>query len=87
MSLLRRGMATATTFPQRITGSMDTNARLEQRITALEQEVAKLKRQLGIEDRNWLDNLFGTMSDIPEEDFQEFVRLCKEARDAQTDPE
>jgi len=66
---------------------MDTIARLERRIAALEREVAKLKRQLGIEDRNWLDNLFGTMSDIPEEDFQEFVRLCKEARDSQTDPE
>lgn len=66
---------------------MNENSNIENRVAALEREVAYLKRRIGDNNRDWPDRLFGGMRDIPEEDFQEFVRLGKEFRDAQTDPE
>lgn len=65
---------------------MDGSDRIEQRIAALEREVAELKRRTNGDQDNWLDQVSGRMKDIPEEDFREFVRLCKESREAQTDP-
>lgn len=66
---------------------MDTNGNVEERLVALERDVAALKRRVGDSQRAWPDRLFGRMRDIPEGDFKEFVRLGKEFRDSQTDPE
>jgi hypothetical protein len=65
---------------------MDGNGNIEQRVAALEREVAELKRSAKGDQGNWLEEVSGRMKDIPEEDFREFVRLCKEFRNAQTDP-
>ena len=53
----------------------------------LEKEVAELKLRIGNNQREWPERLFGGMREIPEDAFQEFVRLGKEFRDSQTDPE
>ena len=66
---------------------MNTNGNLEERLTALEREVAALKRRVGDGARDWPDRLFGRMREIPEEDFETFVRLGQDFRDSQTDPE
>lgn len=68
------------------TSLMDGNGNLENRLTALEEEVAALKRRIGASNQDWLHATSGRMKEIPEEDFQEFVRLGKEFRDAQKDP-
>jgi hypothetical protein len=66
---------------------MDNNGSIEQRVAALEREVAELKRRASGDNGDWPDRLFGGMRDIPEEEFNEFVRLGKEFRNSQTDPE
>jgi hypothetical protein len=65
---------------------MDTNGNIEQRLATLEREVAALKRHLQGRSANWLDDLSGSMSDVPDEEFERFVRYGQEVRKAQTDP-
>ena len=65
---------------------MDNNGNVEERIAALELDVAALKQRVGDSQRDWPDRLFGRMRDFPEKDFKEFVRFGKEFRDSQTDP-
>jgi hypothetical protein len=51
---------------------------LEQRVLAIEKELAALKRRLRRQDRNWLDEVSGSMKRFPE--FEEVVRFGKEFR-------
>lgn len=55
---------------------------LEQRLTALEKEVADLKRQLPSNGNfnNWIENITGSFEDDP--DFAEILRLGQEIRRA-----
>lgn len=69
---------------------METNT-IEQRLATLENEVAELKRKLTGESSNgktasWVDEIAGSMKDIPQEDYDEFLRCCKEFRNSQQDP-
>ncbi|MDA1013248.1 MAG: hypothetical protein O3A00_02215 [Planctomycetota bacterium] len=66
---------------------MSSNGNIEQRLALLEKEVAKLKSRAHGDAGSWVDSIAGSMKDVPEEDFREFVRLGKEARIAQTDPQ
>lgn len=64
---------------------MSQEVTVEQRVAALEFEVAGIKRQLQRpEDAGqWLDEIAGSMKDHP--DFTELVRLGREFRQSQTD--
>jgi hypothetical protein len=57
---------------------------LEERVDALEREVADLKRRLpnATSERNWVDEFAGSMKEFPE--FDEVVRLGREFRRSQT---
>ena len=66
---------------------MNEKSDVEERLAALERQVIQLRREFIQEGRNWPDRCFGGMKEIPEEDFNAFVRAGKEFRDAQTDPE
>ncbi|HVC96954.1 MAG TPA: hypothetical protein VND64_24965 [Pirellulales bacterium] len=57
---------------------------IEQRVTALEKEVADLKKQLPRKD-NWVDEIVGSMKDFPE--FDEVLRLGAEFRRSQHPPD
>jgi hypothetical protein len=61
---------------------------LEQRVTALEAEVAALKQRVTTmhPGADWLEHLSGSMKDYPE--FEEVVRLGREIRraDSPEDP-
>lgn len=65
---------------------MNADKSIEERLELLEREVAELKQQAGRGKKHWFEETSGRMADIPKEDFDEFVRLGREARDAQTDP-
>ena len=65
---------------------MATNGDLEQRLATLEREVAELKQHLHGDLRKSVDAVSGSMVDLPQEEFQKFVRYGREFRDAQTDP-
>lgn len=58
-------------------------ASLEERVGALEQEVAKLRAQVGSASspQPWWDRIFGTFADDPI--FDEAMRLGREYREAQ----
>jgi hypothetical protein len=65
---------------------METNGSIEKRLATLEREVAELKRHLHVRSANWLDELSGSMSDVPDEEFEKFIRYGQEIRKAQADP-
>ena len=63
---------------------MHTELSLEQRVAALEEEVATLKRRLEEllpkKDENWIEKISGSMKDFPE--WEEVARLGAEIRRA-----
>ena len=62
---------------------MSAIEKLEQRLTALEAEVAKLKEQgkNGVSDtRPWPEKIFGTFANDP--DYEEAMRLGREYRES-----
>ena len=65
----------------------DNMESLEQRVAALESELAELKRQLGRarSNGNWVDEISGSMKSFPE--FEEVTRLGREFRESFKDPE
>ncbi len=70
---------------------MEPNADIQKRLTTLEREVAALKSKLdgGSEgkksDKNWFDEVAGSMKDIPDDVYDEFLQCCREVREAQND--
>ena len=61
---------------------------LEQRVAALEQEVADLKKQLRApesDNGDWVERMSGSMKDYPE--FDEVIRLGAEWRRSQLPPD
>jgi len=55
---------------------------VEERLTALEQELQALKQQVIVQkdERSWIEKIAGTFKDDPE--FEEIVRLGHEFRKA-----
>jgi len=55
---------------------------VEERLTALEQELQALKQQVTVQKdhRSWIEKIAGTFKDDP--DFEEIVRLGREFRKA-----
>jgi hypothetical protein len=60
---------------------MASQSAIEERLSAIELDVAKLKQQVnGRKSSTWLDRIAGSMKDEPE--FGEVLRLGREIRDA-----
>ena len=59
---------------------MSEQLTIEQRLTAVEQELAELRRRLPSErgGKSWIERIAGTFKDDP--DFAEIVRLGRECR-------
>jgi hypothetical protein len=57
---------------------------VEERLTAMEQAVRQLQGRLdALQGKsNWLHRFYGAFDDIPQEDFDEFVRLGREFRNS-----
>jgi hypothetical protein len=76
-----------TIWPDRIGGrTMADSSPLDQRLAALEREVAEMKRRLPDinSDANWVDEFAGSMKEFPE--FEKVVQFGREFRESQTDP-
>jgi hypothetical protein len=63
---------------------MSENVALEERLTAVERDLAELKDHVLRADRQrpWFEKMIGTMKDYPE--FAEVVKLGREIRKADT---
>ena len=64
---------------------MNSNGSIEQRLAMLEREVAALKRRIAASSPDWLEQVSGSMADIPQDEFDQFVRYSEEFRRAQSD--
>ncbi len=52
----------------------------EQRLLAVEAGLADVRQKLGPVPSNWVEQVSGSLADIPEEDYQEFLDHCREVR-------
>ena len=61
---------------------MDDSKSIEERLTAVERELADLKTRLPpeLKPENWVEKISGSMQDYPE--FDEVLRLGREMRQA-----
>ena len=55
---------------------------VEQRLTAVERDLAELKERVTHQEKNgsWIERIAGTFKDVPE--FDEIVRLGREFRES-----
>ena len=57
-------------------------AQIEQRLLTLEAGLSEVQRRLGVAPTagNWVEQVSGSLADIPEEDYQEFLKHCRAVR-------
>jgi hypothetical protein len=55
---------------------------VEQRLAAVELAVAQVQQKLGLvpSPANWVEQISGSLADIPEEDYQLFLDCCRAVR-------
>jgi hypothetical protein len=56
---------------------------LEQRLTSVEAALTQVQQKLGLAPSapNWVELVSGSLADIPEEDYQQFLDCCRAVRD------
>ncbi len=70
---------------------MEPNADVQRRLTTLEREVAAIKSKLDTGAKgeqpgnNWFDQVAGSMKNIPDDVYDEFLQCCREVREVQID--
>lgn len=67
-----------------------TELTVEQRLAALEKEVAQLRVQLGqltVPKGDWVEQISGSMKDVPQEEWDKFMKYCEEIRYADRPPD
>lgn len=55
---------------------------IEDRLAIVEVELAQVRQKLNLPavPANWVDQISGSLADIPEEDYQEFLECCRAVR-------
>lgn len=58
-------------------------AELEQRLTSVEAALGQVQQKLGLMPpaANWVEQVSGSLADIPEDDYQQFLDCCRAVRD------
>jgi hypothetical protein len=53
-----------------------------QRLSAVEAALAQVQRKLGLSPSpaSWVEQIAGSLADIPEEDYQKFLDYCRAVR-------
>jgi hypothetical protein len=56
---------------------------LDKRLTSVETALAEVRLKLGLvpASANWVEQVSGSLKDIPEDDYQEFLQCCRAVRD------
>jgi hypothetical protein len=57
-------------------------AQIEQRLTSVEAALAQLQQKLALAPSatNWVEQISGSLADIPDEDYQHFLDYCRAVR-------
>jgi prefoldin subunit 5 len=55
---------------------------IEQRLSTLEASLSEVQRRVGLLPTagNWVEQVSGSLADIPEEDYHEFLKQCRAVR-------
>jgi hypothetical protein len=55
---------------------------LDQRLSTVEAALSQVQQRLGIAPSplNWVEQISGSLADIPEEDYQQFLECCRQVR-------
>ena len=55
---------------------------IEQRLSSLESALTQVQQRLGLKTpaANWVDQISGSLSDMPEEEYRRFLECCREVR-------
>jgi len=55
---------------------------IEQRLTSVEGALAQVQQKLGLapSSSSWVEQVSGSLADIPEEDYQRFLDCCRAVR-------
>lgn len=66
----------------------DSISQLEERVALMESALAQVRRTLGLQlhGANWVNEISGSLADMPEDDYQRFLDCCRAVReDSQVD--
>jgi hypothetical protein len=57
-------------------------AQLDKRLTCVETALTEVRLKLGLvpASANWVEQVSGSLKDIPEDDYQEFLQCCRAVR-------
>jgi folylpolyglutamate synthase/dihydropteroate synthase len=58
---------------------------VEQRLTLVEATLTQVQHRLGLSPHltNWVEQISGSLADIPEEDYHQFLDSCRAVRNAE----
>lgn len=61
--------------------SMDL-AEIEQRLTSVETALTQVRQRLGLAapPDDWVEQISGSLADIPEDDYQQYLQCCETVR-------
>ena len=59
---------------------------IDQRLTSVETTLIQVRRRLGLAPppENWVEQISGSLADIPEADYQQFLQCCQAVRDEES---
>jgi hypothetical protein len=68
--------------PRKAGGHMSLdNAEIEQRLSSAEAAISQVQQRLGITpSTNWVEQVSGSLADIPDDDYQKFLECCRAVR-------
>ena len=57
-------------------------AQLDKRLSTVETALTQVQQKLGLapSSANWVENVSGSLADIPEDDYQQFLQCCRAVR-------
>jgi hypothetical protein len=64
------------------------NEEIEKRLSSAEAALTQVQQKLGIgpSQENWVEQVSGSLADIPEEDYQQFLECCRAVRNGNAQP-
>jgi hypothetical protein len=65
------------------------NEDIAERLSSVEAGLMEIQRRLGIAPPtgNWVENVSGSLADVPEVDYREFQECCRAVRNGEPIPE
>jgi hypothetical protein len=62
---------------------------IEKRLSSVETALSQVQQRLGLapSSANWVEQISGSLADIPEDDYQQFLECCRAVRNEDSAPE